>query len=420
MNVLLIGGGGREHALAKAIAESKDLTQLFIAPGNPGTAQHGINVDIKVNDFEKLEKLALENDVTLIIVGPEAPLVEGITDFFKKHKDICIVGPSAYGAQLEGSKAFAKKFMLHRGIPTAKYFECDATNLSQGIDFLHTMRPPYVLKADGLAAGKGVLIINDFKEAEHELTAMLNGKFGTASATVVIEEFLSGIEFSVFALTDGKSYLLLPEAKDYKRIGEGDTGLNTGGMGAISPVPFMDEVMKNKVIERIVKPTIEGFIHEDIDYRGFVFFGLINVKGDPYVIEYNCRMGDPETEVVIPRITSDLLPIFMSLKDQSLQEHSLSISQDIAATVMLVAAGYPGDYLSGDTINIGSLHEDSYAYHAGTKAKEGNIVTNGGRVIAVTSIGNTIQSALDKSYESINKIKFSGMNYRKDIGRDLS
>jgi phosphoribosylamine---glycine ligase len=419
MNVLLIGGGGREHALAKSIAESKDLSQLFIAPGNPGTAQHGTNIDIKVNDFEKLEKLAIEKDIKLIIVGPEAPLVEGITDYFKKHSGICVIGPSAYGAQLEGSKAFAKKFMLHRGIPTAKYFECDAENIHQGIDFLHTLKPPYVLKADGLAAGKGVLIIDNIKDAEHELTAMLNGKFGSASSTVVIEEFLSGIEFSVFALTDGKSYLLLPEAKDYKRIGEGDTGLNTGGMGAVSPVPFMDDVMKNKVIDRIVKPTIEGFIHEEIDYRGFVFFGLINVNGEPFVIEYNCRMGDPETEVVIPRIESDLLPIFMSLKDQSLDKHTITIKKETAATVMLVAAGYPNNYMSGDEIKIQALSNESYAYHAGTKIKDGTIVTSGGRVIAVTSIAASIQEALNKSYKSIDKISYKGMYYRKDIGLDL-
>lgn len=419
MNVILIGNGGREHALAKAISSSNLLTNLYIAPGNPGTAMHGTNVDIKANEFEKLEAFVLKKDVTLIVVGPEAPLVEGIADHFKKHAHICVVGPSAYGAQLEGSKAFAKKFMLHQGIPTARYFECDATNLEQGIDFLHKLKSPYVLKADGLAAGKGVLIIDNVVEAEYELTAMLNGKFGCASATVVIEEFLTGIEFSMFAITDGKSYLLLPEAKDYKRIGEGDTGLNTGGMGAVSPVPFVDDVMKHKVIDRIVKPTIEGFVKDKIDYRGFVFFGLINVNGDPYVIEYNCRMGDPETEVVIPRIESDLLPIFMSLKDQTLDQHTIEFSDGIAATVMLVSGGYPGDYSSGHAIHIGKLHQDSFAYHAGTKLADEQLVTSGGRVIAVTSFGTSIQDALDKSYESIGHMGFSDMNFRKDIGRDL-
>jgi phosphoribosylamine---glycine ligase len=419
MNVLLIGNGGREHALAKAINSSNLLTNLYIAPGNPGTAMHGTNVEIQVNEFEKLEAFVLKNDVTLLVVGPEAPLVDGIADYFKKHAHICIVGPAAFGAQLEGSKAFAKKFMLHRGIPTAKYFECDATNLNQGIDFLHSLKPPFVLKADGLAAGKGVLIIDDVVEAEHELTSMLNGKFGRASSTVVIEEFLTGIEFSMFAITDGKSYLLLPEAKDYKRIGEGDTGLNTGGMGAVSPVPFVDEAMKNKVIERIVIPTIEGFAHDEIDYRGFVFFGLINVNGDPYVIEYNCRMGDPETEVVIPRIKSDLLPVFMSLKDQTLDQHTIEINSNIAVTVMLVSGGYPGDYATGHAISLGKLQDDSFAYHAGTKINGEQLVTSGGRVIAVTSFGNTIQDALDKSYESIDKIDFVGMHFRRDIGKDL-
>lgn len=419
MNVILIGNGGREHALAKSMSESAALTKLYIAPGNPGTALHGTNVDIKVNDFANLEAFALVNDVTLIVVGPEAPLVDGIANYFKKHAHICVVGPTAHGAQLEGSKAFAKKFMLHRGIPTAKYFECDATNLHQGVDFLHTLKPPYVLKADGLAAGKGVLIIDNVVEAEHELTSMLNGKFGQASSTVVIEEFLSGIEFSVFAITDGRSYLLMPEAKDYKRIGEGDTGLNTGGMGAVSPVPFVDKAMMDKVIERIVKPTIDGFVHDEIDYRGFVFFGLINVNGEPYVIEYNCRMGDPETEVVIPRIKSDLLPIFMSLKDQTLHQHSLEIKDEVATTVMLVSGGYPGDYPTGHSIEIGQLHSDSFAYHAGTKMNGGDLVTSGGRVMAITSFGGDIETALSKSYTSIEKIKFGGMYFRKDIGRDL-
>lgn len=419
MNVLLVGNGGREHALAKVINESQHLTKLYIAPGNPGTAMLGENVDIKVDDFASMDKLVMERDINMIVVGPEAPLVEGIADYFKKYENLCVVGPSAYGAQLEGSKAFAKKFMMHRGIPTAKYFECDATSLQQGIEFLRDLNPPYVLKADGLAGGKGVLILDNIKEAEHELTDMLNGKFGSASSTVVIEEFLTGIEFSVFAITDGKSYLLMPEAKDYKRIYDNDLGLNTGGMGAVSPVPFFDDDMKAKVIKKIIEPTIEGFVHDEIDYKGFVFFGLINVKGEPYVIEYNCRMGDPETEVVVPRIKSDLLPIFMSLKDQTLDQHSIEIKDEIATTVMLVSGGYPGKYPVGKPINIGTLHEDSYAYHAGTKAENEKIVTNGGRVIAVTSFASTIQEALDKSYQSIGNISYEGMFYRKDIGKDL-
>ncbi len=419
MNVLIIGSGGREHALAKSISESPILSNLYIAMGNPGTALHGTNVNLKVNDFDGIEALVLDKKISLIIVGPEAPLVEGIYDHFKKYEDISVVGPSANAAQLEGSKAFAKKFMLQHDIPTAKYFECDATNLSQGIAFLKTMQAPFVLKADGLAAGKGVLIIDNLEEAQSELTEMLNGKFGEASATVVIEEFLDGIEFSVFAITDGRSYLLLPEAKDYKRIGEADTGLNTGGMGAVSPVPFVDHTMMEKVINKIVQPTISGFAKDKLDYKGFVFFGLINVKGEPMVIEYNCRMGDPETEVVIPRVKSDLLPIFASLDKQHLHEHSIDISSDIATTVMLVSGGYPGDYPTGIAINIGPLHEDSFAYHAGTKMVDDQLVTAGGRVIAVTSFGTSIQEALDKSYSSIKNISYDKMYFRGDIGKDL-
>jgi phosphoribosylamine---glycine ligase len=418
MNVLLIGNGGREHAIAQLVKKSPSLTNLFIAPGNPGTAMHGKNVAINITDFHTMENFCVEQAIKLIIVGPEGPLVEGISDHFSKL-GIAVVGPSAYGAQLEGSKAFAKKFMQNHDIPTAGYFECSADNLNEGLDFLSSMNPPYVLKADGLAAGKGVLIIDNLEEAQSELKQMLDGKFGAASATVVIEEFLDGIEFSVFAITDGKSYLLLPEAKDYKRIGEKDSGLNTGGMGAVSPVPFLDEVLKNKVIDKIVKPTIDGFAKEEMDYKGFVFFGLIRVGDEPFVIEYNCRMGDPETEVVMPRINSDILPIFASLASQTLHQHTIELKSETFATVMLVSGGYPGDYPTGKEISIGELHENSFAYHAGTKMIESKLVTSGGRVMSITSQGSHLQDALDKSYASIENIKFDGMYFRKDIGQDL-
>lgn len=418
MKVLLLGSGGREHALALSISKGKALDRLFIAPGNPGTAGLGTNVSMDLSDFAKIESFVLENHITLIVVGPEAPLVAGIADHFKKHAHIAVIGPTAEGAQLEGSKAFSKKFMQRHSIPTAAYFECDATNMQQGIEFLRTLKPPYVLKADGLAAGKGVLIIEDLQEAEHELSAMLNGKFGDASATVVIEEFLSGIEFSVFALTNGHQYILLPEAKDYKRIGEGDRGLNTGGMGAVSPVPFADDRMMQLVEDTIVRPTVKGLSAENIDYQGFIFFGLINVNGSPYVIEYNARMGDPETEVVFPRISSDVLQMMKACADHTLDAYDLTINPQTAVTVMMVSAGYPGDYEKGKKITVGDTR-DSLVFHAGTENRDGELRTAGGRVLAVTSFGKSIEEASEKSYKTIQSISFEGAYFRKDIGKDL-
>lgn len=413
-----MGSGGREHALALALSKGKELEQLFIAPGNPGTAALGTNVNLHMEDHHAVEDFVIKNEVGLIVVGPEAPLVAGIADHFKKHPHIQVIGPTAQGAQLEGSKAFSKKFMQRHGIPTAAYFECDATNLHQGISFLRGLSAPYVLKADGLAAGKGVLILDDLEEAENELTEMLNGKFGAASSTVVIEEFLSGIEFSVFALTNGKQYLLLPEAKDYKRIGEGDQGLNTGGMGAVSPVPFVDEKMKELVEERIVKPTVAGLSQEGIDYQGFIFFGLISVNDAPYVIEYNCRMGDPETEVVFPRISSDVLDMMTACACGELDSYELQVNDQTAVTVMMVSGGYPGDYEKGKEINI-EYQGNSMVFHAGTSMKEGKLVTSGGRVLAVTSFANSIEAAALASYKAIDEIYFEGAYYRRDIGGDL-
>ena len=418
MKVLLLGSGGREHALALGLSKGRDMETLYIAPGNPGTEQLGTNVKLDMGDFQQVEAFVLEKGIDMIVVGPEAPLVAGIADHFKKHSHIQVIGPSAQGAQLEGSKAFSKKFMQRHQVPTAGYFECDATNLQQGIDFLRSMPGPYVLKADGLAAGKGVLIIDDIQEAEEALTEMLNGMFGEASATVVIEEFLSGIEFSVFALTNGKQYILLPEAKDYKRIGEGDQGLNTGGMGAVSPVPFVDDHMKQLVEERIVKPTVAGLAAEEIDYQGFIFFGLINVNGAPYVIEYNCRMGDPETEVVFPRISSDVLEMMKACADHQLDQYQLQVNPQTAVTVMMVSGGYPGDYEKGKEINI-EYQGDSMVFHAGTSMKEGKLVTSGGRVLAVTSFANSIEAAAVASYKAIDEIYFEGAYYRRDIGGDL-
>lgn len=413
-----MGSGGREHALALGLSKGRDLETLYIAPGNPGTEQLGTNVKLDMGDFLQVEAFVLEKGIDMIVVGPEAPLVAGIADHFKKHSHIQVIGPSAQGAQLEGSKAFSKKFMQRHQVPTAGYFECDATNLQQGIDFLRSMPGPYVLKADGLAAGKGVLIIDDIQEAEEALTEMLNGMFGEASATVVIEEFLSGIEFSVFALTNGKQYILLPEAKDYKRIGEGDQGLNTGGMGAVSPVPFVDDHMKQLVEERIVKPTVAGLAAEEIDYQGFIFFGLINVNGAPYVIEYNCRMGDPETEVVFPRISSDVLEMMKACADHQLDQYQLQVNPQTAVTVMMVSGGYPGDYEKGKEINI-EYQGDSMVFHAGTSMKEGKLVTSGGRVLAVTSFADSIKAAAVASYKAIDEIYFEGAYYRRDIGGDL-
>ncbi len=423
MNVLILGSGGREHAFAWKIAKSSSCNQLFIAPGNAGTAQVGTNVNIGVNDFGSIKDFVLAENIELVVVGPEDPLVNGIYNFFKEDeqlKNISLIGPSKEGAQLEGSKEFAKEFMFRHNIPTAKYQAFTKENLAEGYTFLESLAAPYVLKADGLAAGKGVLILNDLQEAKDELKAMVaEAKFGTASSTVVIEEFLDGIELSVFVLTDGDSYKILPSAKDYKRIGEGDTGLNTGGMGAISPVPFADRFYIEKVEREIIKPTVEGLKKDNIEYKGFIFIGLINVKGEPKVIEYNVRMGDPETEVVIPRIKSDLLNLLKGIGDGTFSEKDLNITEEVATTVMLVSGGYPEAYEKGKEISGVEDITESIVFHAGTKQDDGTIKTNGGRVIALTSFGENMNEALEKSFESAEKISFEGKYYRKDIGFDL-
>ena len=423
MNVLILGSGGREHAFAWKIAKSSSCNKLFIAPGNAGTAQVGTNIDIGVNDFESLKEFVISEKVDLVLVGPEDPLVNGIYDYFKADeylKNISLIGPSKEGAKLEGSKEFAKEFMIRHEIPTAKYQSFTKDNLEEGYAFLESLDAPYVLKADGLAAGKGVLILYDLQEGKDELKAMVaDAKFGTASSTVVIEEFLDGIELSVFVLTDGNSYKILPSAKDYKRIGEGDTGLNTGGMGAISPVPFADRFYIEKVEREIVKPTVEGLIKDGITYKGFIFIGIINVKGQPKVIEYNVRMGDPETEVVIPRIKSDLLNLLKGIDDGTFSEKDLNITEEVATTVMLVSGGYPEAYEKGKEIKGVESVEESIVFHAGTKMENETLKTNGGRVIALTSFGENIENALTKSFESAEKISFNGKYYRKDIGFDL-
>lgn len=423
MNILLLGSGGREHAFAKKISESTLCHQLFIAPGNAGTEKLGINVPIKADDFLKIKSFCLENQIKMVIVGPEDPLVKGIYDFFKNDdqlNDIPVIGPSKIGATLEGSKEFAKKFMQKYNIPTADYQSFTKENINEGFAFLEKMKPPYVLKADGLAAGKGVLIINDLAEAKNELENMLvKAKFAEASSKVVIEEFLTGIELSCFVITDGKNYKILPTAKDYKRIGEGDTGLNTGGMGAVSPVPFANAEFMQKIEERIVKPTIQGLINEQIEYKGFIFIGLIKVGDEPYVIEYNVRMGDPETEVVIPRIKSDLVEIFSAVASQNLDNINLEINPQSATTVVLVSGGYPEDYEKGKIISGIENIEDSLVFHAGTTLDNDKIVSNGGRVLAITSLAETYQEALKISYKNIDKISFDKMYYRKDIGFDL-
>jgi len=423
MNVLILGSGGREHAFAWKIAKSSSCNKLFIAPGNAGTAQVGTNIDIGVNDFESIKEFVISEKVDLVLVGPEDPLVNGIYDYFKADeylKNISLIGPSKEGAKLEGSKEFAKEFMIRHDIPTAKYQSFTKENLTEGYDFLESLEAPYVLKADGLAAGKGVLILNDLQEAKDELKAMVaDAKFGNASSTVVIEEFLDGIELSVFVLSDGNSYKILPSAKDYKRIGEGDTGLNTGGMGAISPVPFADRFYIEKVEREIVKPTVEGLIKDGITYKGFIFIGIINVKGQPKVIEYNVRMGDPETEVVIPRIKSDLLNLLKGIDDGTFSEKDLNITEEVATTVMLVSGGYPEAYEKGKEIKGVESVEESIVFHAGTKMENETLKTNGGRVIALTSFGENIENALTKSFESAEKISFNGKYYRKDIGFDL-
>lgn len=422
MNILLIGSGGREHALALKISESKHLDKLFIAPGNAGTASVGINVNIKATDFESLGKFSLDNEVKMVIVGPEEPLVKGITNYFQATpalQSIAVIGPASHGAMLEGSKEFAKQFMIRHQIPTARYQSFTKEKLSQAVEFLKTLSPPYVLKADGLAAGKGVAILTDLDEARKELSEMFSGKFGEAGNKVVIEEFLSGIEVSVFALTDGESYIILPEAKDYKRVGEGDTGLNTGGMGSISPVPFADKVFMQKVEERIVKPTIDGLKKERIPYCGFVFFGLINVKNEPFVIEYNVRMGDPETESVMPRIQSDVVEMFQAVAERKLSQYTLKVDKRTAASVMLVSGGYPGTYQNGKEIKNLEKVSGSFVFHAGTKQEGNTIVTNGGRVLAITSFGNSITEAIEKSNYYANIINFEGKHFRHDIGFDL-
>ena len=423
MNVLILGSGGREHAFAWKIAKSSSCNNLFIAPGNAGTAEVGNNVEIGVNDFESIKKFVLSEGIEMVVVGPEDPLVNGIYDFFQEEEElqnISLIGPSKEGARLEGSKEFAKEFMIRHEIPTAKYKAFTKDNLEEGYTFLESLDAPYVLKADGLAAGKGVLILDNIQEAKDELKAMVaDAKFGKASSTVVIEEFLSGIELSVFVLTDGNSYKILPSAKDYKRIGEGDTGLNTGGMGAISPVPFADRFYIEKVEREIVKPTIEGLKKDGITYKGFIFIGLINVKGQPKVIEYNVRMGDPETEVVIPRIKSDLLNLLKGIDDGTFSEKDLNINEQAATTVMLVSGGYPEAYEKGKEIKGVESVEESIVFHAGTKMENEILKTNGGRVIALTSFGENIENALTKSFESAEKISFKGKYYRKDIGFDL-
>lgn len=423
MKVLLLGSGGREHALAWKIAQSSILDELFIAPGNAGTKKHGKNVDLSPTDFDGIKEFVTTQQIDMVIVGPEEPLVNGIYDYFQADeqlKKVGIIGPSKFGAQLEGSKDFAKAFMARHAIPTAKYGTFTAETITQGLSFLDTMKGPYVLKADGLAAGKGVLILSDLDEAKSELKSMLlDEKFGAASSKVVIEQFLDGIELSVFVLTDGESFKLLPEAKDYKRIGEGDTGLNTGGMGAISPVPFADASFMDKVHNRIIVPTIKGLKSEKITYKGFVFFGLISVKGDPYVIEYNCRMGDPETEVVIPRLKSDILDLFEGVASNTLSERDIQFIDKSAATVMMVSGGYPGEYEKGKSIFGLNSIVDSIVFHAGTSADGPSVLTAGGRVLAVTSYGKNLEAALEKSYDSISKINYDGAYYRKDIGQDV-
>ena len=423
MNILILGSGGREHTFAWKIAQSPLCKSLSVAPGNSGTAQIATNVNIGVTDFEAIKSLVLGKAIDMVVVGPEDPLVQGVHDFFLKDnqlKNVAVIGPEKAAAQLEGSKEFAKEFMYRHNIPTAAYKSFNASNVEEGYAFLETLNPPYVLKADGLAAGKGVLILNDLKEAKTELKHMLvDAKFGKASAKVVIEEFLDGIELSCFVLTDGKHYKMLPTAKDYKRIGEGDTGLNTGGMGAVSPVPFVTPEFLSKIEERIVKPTISGLQKDNLPYKGFVFIGLIKVGDDPKVIEYNVRMGDPETEVVLPRLKNDLVEIFIAIANQTLDKISIEIDERAATTVMLVSGGYPEAYDKEKTINGVESISDSLVFHAGAKIKNNQVVTSGGRVMAITSFGHNHNEALKKSYQNIEKLHFDKMYYRKDIGFDL-
>jgi phosphoribosylamine--glycine ligase len=418
MKVLLLGSGGREHALAEKIAQSNHLTKLYIAPGNSGTAECGENVLLNISDFGAIAGFVTAHDIDMLVVGPEDPLVKGIADYFV-DKTTSVIGPSKMGAALEGSKDFAKDFMVRHGIPTARYQSFDKSRISQGYDFLETLSPPFVLKADGLAAGKGVIIVDNLTEAKSALREMLDGKFGLASARVVIEEYLRGIEVSVFVLTDGKSYKILPEAKDYKRIGENDCGLNTGGMGAVSPVPFVDKTFMNKVEKTIIEPTVKGLQKDCISYKGFIFFGLMNCDGEPYVIEYNVRMGDPETEAVLPRLNADILELFDGVATETLDVKPCAINPATAVTVVVVSGGYPEKYAKGFEIEGISAITDNKVYHAGTSVNENKLVTAGGRVLAVTALSDDLNSALDSVYDSVRKISFDGCYYRKDIGQDL-
>lgn len=422
MNLLILGSGGREHALTWKLAQSKKVDRIFIAPGNAGTSVSGTNLNVDPGNFRDVKNIVLENKIDIVVVGPEAPLVEGIHDFFLSDPEISnipVIGPEKSAARLEGSKDFAKEFLIRNNIPTAKYRSFNRENVAGVKSFLNTLSPPYVIKADGLAAGKGVLIIEDPDEAEREVLSILNGKFGKAGDKVVIEQFLKGIELSVFIITDGTTYKLLPEAKDYKRIGEGDTGLNTGGMGAVSPVPFADDVFMEKVRKRIIDPTVEGLAREKIIYKGFIFFGLINVSGEPFVIEYNARLGDPESEVIIPRIKSDLFELIEGVAKGDLNKRTLEIDSRYATTVMAVSGGYPGDYDKGKVITGLNEVSGSVVFHAGTKSKGDEIITSGGRVLSVTSWGNSVNEALSVSYNNLSFIKFDGIYFRRDIGFDL-
>ena len=422
MNILILGSGGREHALTWKLAQSKKVSKIFIGPGNAGTLQLGYNLKIDPGKFQEVKKAVLENKIDLVIVGPEAPLVDGIHDFFlndKMLRSIPVIGPDKSAARLEGSKEFSKDFLTRYNIPTADYKSFDKSNLNDVRSFLQTLEPPYVIKADGLAAGKGVLIIEDILEAEKEVESILNGKFGTAGDKVVVEQFLKGIELSVFIITDGKSYKLLPEAKDYKRIGEGDSGLNTGGMGAVSPVPFANSGFMEKVQSRIINPTMKGLANDGIVYKGFIFFGLINVEGNPYVIEYNARLGDPESEVIIPRIKSDLFELIEGVAEGNLSERTIEFDDRFVTTVMLVSGGYPGNYEKGKPISGLDHIKDSVVFHAGTSKRDDKIVTSGGRVLAISSWGQTMNEALEISYKNAGVLSFNGIYYRRDIGFDL-
>ncbi|MEI6048537.1 MAG: phosphoribosylamine--glycine ligase [Bacteroidota bacterium] len=422
MNIFILGSGGREHALTWKLSQSKKVKKIFIGPGNAGTGNIGTNLNLDPEDFQEVKKAVLENKIDIVIVGPEAPLVKGIHDFFLNDhnlKNIPVIGPDKSAARLEGSKDFAKAFLIRHKIPTAAYKSFDISSFDDVSGFLRTLTPPYVIKADGLAAGKGVLIIDDIHEAEKEAGDILNGKFGAAGQKVVIEQFLKGIELSVFIITDGNSYILLPEAKDYKRIGEGDTGLNTGGMGAVSPVPFADHIFMKKVKDRIINPTMKGLSKDGIIYKGFIFFGLINVQGDPYVIEYNARLGDPESEVIIPRIKSDLFDLIEGVANGDLAERRIETDERFVATVMLVSGGYPGNYEKGKLIHGFDLIKESVVFHAGTKASEDKVFTSGGRVLAVSSWGTTMKEALEISYRNAGLLGFEGICYRTDIGFDL-